>query len=189
MNYSDDEIIALLNRLLEKLHQAGGKNQGSIVVNIYKEGSHHIDHVDNQYFYGSPTPTPQKDGEKGTDAKSQLPEELRTEEAMKLWKIAQDAGYVDENFQPLISRTQAALLALVMAERLDIREKWKVNEIESPREHPFNYEGIYAQAYALYQQSFRNVRGYVVVRRSAEEMKAWRCSMAQNTDTVDTPIF
>ena len=66
---------------------------------------------------------------------------------------------------------------------------FEVESIESPREHPFDYEGIYAQAYALYQQSFRNVRGYVVVRRSAEEMKAWRCSMAQNTDTVDTPIF
>ena len=39
------------------------------------------------------------------------------------------------------------------------------------------------------RKTFRNVRGYVVVRRSAEEMKAWRCSMAQNTDTVDTPIF
>ena len=147
---------------------------------------------------------------------------------------------------------------------------FEVESIESPREHPFDYEGIYAQAYALYQQgfrywfsreeilklqehnrqfetprletelvqqyfrrplgqepgefmpvslalqlvganitqklskemlgrafielgferkTFRNVRGYVVVRRSAEEMKAWRCSMAQNTDTVDTPIF
>ena len=147
---------------------------------------------------------------------------------------------------------------------------FEVESIESPRDHPFDYEGIYAQAYALYQQgfrywfsreeilklqehnrqfetprletelvqqyfrrpvgqepgefmpvslalqlvganitqklskemlgrafielgferkTFRNVRGYVVVRRSAEEMKAWRCSMAQNTDTVDTPIF
>ena len=146
---------------------------------------------------------------------------------------------------------------------------FEVESIESPRDHPFDYTGIYSQAYALYQQGFRywftrdeilklqeynkqfeaprleqelveqyfrkplaqepgefmpvslalqlvganitqklskemlgrafselgferktfhNVRGYIVVRRSAEEMKAWRCCMAQNTDTLDTPI-
>ena len=32
---------------------------------------------------------------------------------------------------------------------------FEVESIESPRSHPFNYEGIYAQAYALYQQGFR----------------------------------
>ena len=32
---------------------------------------------------------------------------------------------------------------------------FEVESIESPREHPFDYEGIYAQAYALYQQGFR----------------------------------
>jgi len=47
---------------------------------------------------------------------------------MVLWQKAQDAGYVDANYQPLISRTQAALLADAMAERLGIKEKWKVFE-------------------------------------------------------------
>ena len=32
---------------------------------------------------------------------------------------------------------------------------FEVESIESPREHPFNYEGVYAQAYALYRQGFR----------------------------------
>jgi len=32
---------------------------------------------------------------------------------------------------------------------------FEVDSIESPREHPFNYEGIYSQAYALYQQGYR----------------------------------
>ena len=32
---------------------------------------------------------------------------------------------------------------------------FEVVSIESPREHPFNYEGIYAQAYALYLDGFR----------------------------------
>ena len=52
MNFNDDEIVGLLNRLLEKLHQADGNNQGSIVLNIYGKGSLHVDHVDTQYLYG-----------------------------------------------------------------------------------------------------------------------------------------
>jgi predicted P-loop ATPase len=32
---------------------------------------------------------------------------------------------------------------------------FEIESIESPREHPFDYEGIYAQAYALYQQGFQ----------------------------------
>ena len=52
MEFNDDEIVALLNRLPEKLHQADSNNQGSIVLNIYGKGSLHVDHVDNQYLYG-----------------------------------------------------------------------------------------------------------------------------------------
>ena len=47
---------------------------------------------------------------------------------MTLWQKAQRAGYVDDDYQPTISRTQSALLADAMAERLGIREKWKVFE-------------------------------------------------------------
>ena len=50
---------------------------------------------------------------------------LATPEAMALWRKAQQAGYVDEHYQPLLSRTQAALLADAMAQRLGIKEKWK----------------------------------------------------------------
>ena len=47
---------------------------------------------------------------------------------MILWQKAQQAGYVDDHYQPLLSRTQSALLADAMAERLGIKEKWKVFE-------------------------------------------------------------
>ena len=57
-----------------------------------------------------------------------LPEPLATEKAMVLWEEAQEAGLVDENYLPLLSRTQSALLADAMAVRLGIREKWKVFE-------------------------------------------------------------
>ena len=33
---------------------------------------------------------------------------------------------------------------------------FEVESIDSPWEHPFNYEGIYGQAYALYRQGFRH---------------------------------
>ena len=126
MEFNDDEIVALLNRLLEKLHQADSNHQGSIVLNIYGKGSLHVDHVDTQNFYGDACPKPQK--EKGNIDAPTLPPLLRTDKAMVLWQKAQDAGYVDANYQPLISRTQAALLADAIAERLGIKEKWKVFE-------------------------------------------------------------
>jgi hypothetical protein len=40
---------------------------------------------------------------------------------MALWRKALQADYVDEHYQPLLSRTQAALLADAMAERLSRR--------------------------------------------------------------------
>ena len=128
MNFNDDEIVGLLNRLLEMLHQTDGNNQGSIVFNVYSSGSLHVDHVDTQNFYGDACPKtktlpdpPCVGREKGNIDAPTLPPLLRTDKAMVLWQKAQDAGYVDANYQPLISRTQAALLADAIAERLGIR--------------------------------------------------------------------
>ena len=123
------EVLKMLNELLEQLHRADKEHQGSIVLNIYEKGSLHVDHVDTQVI-ASPWPPPKRGGnaegrEKGT---GDLPEVLATDEAMVLWKKVQKAGYVDEHYQPLLSRTQAALLADAMAERLGIKEKWKVFE-------------------------------------------------------------
>ena len=74
-----------------------------------------------------PTPDPsQRGGEE--EAAINLPQALATDKAMALWKKAQTAGWVDANYQPTISRTQAAMLADAMAERLGIREKWKTFE-------------------------------------------------------------
>ena len=130
MNFNDDEIVGLLNRLLEMLHQTDGNNQGSIVFNVYSSGSLHVDHVDTQNFYGDACPKPQKEKEKekGKEDTPTLPPSLCTEQAMALWRKAQRAGYVDEHYQPLLSRTQAALLADAMAGQLNIKEKWKVFE-------------------------------------------------------------
>ena len=64
-----------------------------------------------------------KDGERVT-----LPPSLATARVMRMWQRVQQAGYVDDDYQPLLSRTQAALLADAMATRLNIQNKWKTFE-------------------------------------------------------------
>ena len=131
MNINDDEALGFINRLLERLHHADLTNFGSHLQIVYVASG--AQHVETQINMGEKTlhksetlPSPPCVGrEKET---SHLPEVLATDEAMALWKKAQAAGWVDANYQPLISRTQAALLADAMAERLGIREKWKVFE-------------------------------------------------------------
>ena len=127
MNMNDDEALGLINRLLERLHQADLTNFGSHLQIVYVASG--AQHVETQINVGAyPQPLPKGKGVDGAEASKSLPEVLATEAAMALWKKAQAAGWVDANYQPLISRTQAALLADAMAERLGIREKWKVFE-------------------------------------------------------------
>ena len=126
------DVLKMVNELLEQLHRKEKDHQGSIVLNIYGKGSLHVDHVDTQNFYGDACPKtktlPSPPCVGREKESSILPKVLATDEAMALWRKAQDAGYVDDNYQPLISRTQAALLADAMAVRLGIKEKWKVFE-------------------------------------------------------------
>jgi len=87
-----------------------------------------IDHVDTIHF--------RMDGDGtfhfGTVSKLKqdrpLPPELTGDEAQALLAKARDAGFLDEDFQPLVSRPQAALLAYEIARRLKIQNKWKVFE-------------------------------------------------------------
>lgn len=54
--------------------------------------------------------------------------ELETEEARRLFAAAQEAGWVDDDYQPLLSRTMSAVLADRIATLLNIPNKWKVFE-------------------------------------------------------------
>ena len=125
---NNEEILQLLNRLLEELHQADGNNKkGSTVINIYGKGSQHADKIEKQIIYTDACSKLVKDNKETPPP--DLPPSLSTDEAMALWKKAQDAGYVDENYQPLISRTQAAILANTIARILGLKPKWKLFEI------------------------------------------------------------
>ena len=147
--------LELLNRLLEQLHQADYKVLGSIVLNVYKEGCQHVDRVENQYI-GPHTGPPPKEGGKG---KMPLPEALASEEAMALWEKMQAAGYIDEDFQPLLSRSQSALLADAMAERLGIKEKWMVFETLWQRKNMYRdyYKALYLQQSLTFQDKIKRL--------------------------------
>ena len=62
-------------------------------------------------------------------------------------------------FPPLISRTQSALLADAMAERLGIREKWKVFEALWNRKYMYRdyYQALGQQKTLLFQDELKKV--------------------------------
>ena len=128
MNFNnEDEVLALFGRLLERLQQADGDHHSSSPTTfIYvAKGAQNVGSIQNQYLENAPMKS-QPNLPRGVG--EELPEVLATPEAMILWQKAHQAGYVDGRYQPLISRTQSALLADAMAERLGIKEKWKVFE-------------------------------------------------------------
>ena len=161
------DVLKKLNELLEQLHRKDKDHHGSTVF-IYAPGSQY---VDKQFIIGDKEQGKlhkneflRPDGSKRPEVERQirlsqppnnkfdgtgelLPEVLHTEEAMILWQKAQRAGYVDKHYQPLLSRTQSALLADVMAKRLGIKEKWKVFEALWNRKNM--YKDLY---YALNQK-------------------------------------
>ena len=152
MNYNDDDIIELFNRLLERLHQADSKQLGSKIEIVYiASGGQHVETQINIGTASLPNPIPK--------VCPTLPEPLATDEAMALWKKAQAAGYVDDHFQPLISRTQSALLADAMAERLGIREKWKVFEALWNRKNMYRdyYKALNLQQSLAFQDEIKKL--------------------------------
>ena len=127
---NDEEVLDFMTRLLERLHQAGFDQPGSHYQFVYVQACTQQTlpippclgrgvESSGTTLYPAPDPAPERGGEL-------LPEGLKTEKAMALWQKVQSAGHVDEDYQPTISRTKAALLANAMAERLGIKEKWKV---------------------------------------------------------------
>ena len=155
------EVLKMLNELLEQMHRTGHINQGSKIEVVYVASGGQ--HVETQINIGKAQPKPESlpdppcaGKEKGT---SNLPEVLATDEAMALWRKTQQAGYVDEHYQPLLSRTQAALLADAMAERLGIKEKWKVFEALWHRNNMYNdyYRAMNQQQSLTFQDELKQL--------------------------------
>ena len=128
------EVLQKVNELLEKLNWTDHTNHGSKIEFVYvASGGQHVEtQINIENPPKQPTTNPEKEqplpNPLPKKRKPRLPEVLATEEAVEIWKKVQGAGYVDAHYQPLLSRTQSALLADAIAERLGIREKWKTFE-------------------------------------------------------------
>ena len=157
MTITDDEALGFMDRLLEWLRQADLTNFGSRIEVVYVAPG--AQHVDKQYIASPPSPLQKARGVDGSEMSKSLPDELATDEAMALWRKAQQAGYVNEHYQPLLSRTQAALLADAMAERLGIREKWKVFETLWNRKNMYNdyYRAMEQQQSLTFQDKLKEL--------------------------------
>ena len=152
------EVLKMINELLEQQHRTGHPNNGSKIEVVYvASGGQHVETQIN--VETRPHPLPIGRGVNTTKGERILPEVLATDEAMALWEKVQRAGYVDGNFQPLISRTQSALLADAMAERLGIREKWKVFEALWNRKYMYRdyYQALGQQKTLLFQDELKKV--------------------------------
>jgi hypothetical protein len=88
-----------------------------------------------------------------------LPDFLATDEAMALWRKAQAAGWIDDNYQPLLSRTQAALLAHYMAKKLEIKDKWKTFEVLWNRRNMYRdyYKALNLQQSLAFQDEIKKI--------------------------------
>ena len=75
-----------------------------------------------------PQPKKRKEKALAQEERPASPDVLHSTEAMKLWEAAREAGWVDENCQPKLSRPLSAVLADHMATLLSIQNKWKVFE-------------------------------------------------------------
>ena len=156
MSNDEESLLALLCESL-----GGHQHQVPIVINYNYYNApigQHNDHVDTVNF------SMDKDGgifyqRASKTGHSPLPEALATDEAMSLWQKAQRAGYVDDNFQPTISRTQSALLADGMAERLGIKEKWKVFETLWGRKNMYRdyYKALSLQQSLAFQDEMKRI--------------------------------
>ena len=160
MNFNnDEEVLEFFDRLLERLHQAGYDHSGSHITFInVAPGAQYVSHIGTQIF-GSDQPQKPEQKAPSTGATPPLPEVLATPEAMRLWEKVQRAGYVDEHYQPLLSRTQAALLAFEMAARLGIKEKWKVFEALWNRKNMYRdyYKALNLQQSLAFQDEIKKL--------------------------------
>ena len=129
-NNNDNDLVDQINRLLEWLHQSDGQHGSHITLIKVERGAQYINQVGTQVFNTDKSDVSAKDHSPTLESPEppELPEPLATPEAMGLWQKAQQAELVDDNYQPLISNTQSALLANEMSKILKIRNKWKVYE-------------------------------------------------------------
>ena len=172
MSEEDESFLALLWESLCKAMRGNAPVYFNI-NHFNAPGSQLVNSIQTQNIASppnglSPNPSPVREGNlpvregnnKGREKPlEKLPVALRTEAAMVLWRKAREAGYVDENFQPTISRTLSAILAFEMAVRLDITEKWKTFEEAWNRRNMYRdyYKALNMQQALTFQDEIKRI--------------------------------
>ena len=155
MSTEEEQFMALMHESLR-----AQKDCASIVIN-YTCYNAHYDYVDTLYFTfnGDDRIDMKQAGDIQPQEVVVLPDELATDEAMRLWQKLQEAGYVDVNYQPTISRPMAALMADAMATHLGIQEKWKTFEtLWKRRNMRSDYNRAFTQQQSLgFQETLKNL--------------------------------
>ncbi len=109
--------------------------QPHIHINIINgSGNNVIAHVDNNYT------TPYQDkplAQKRANIQvtPTIPDELNNPEVMRLLDIARNEGWLNEQYQPLVSRTKAAILANQIGQICSVEPRWRPFEKLWHREH------------------------------------------------------
>ena len=153
MSTEEEQILALVYESL-RAHL----DRASIVINYTCCHANYVDAF-NFTFGGDDRIDMKQAGNSQPQEVVALPDELATDEAMRLWQKLQDAGYVDVNYQPTISRPMAALMADAMATHLGIQEKWKTFEtLWKRRNMRSDYNRAFTQQQSLgFQEILKNL--------------------------------
>ena len=119
---------------------------------IYVQGSY-IDIHDNENVYLS---VDKAKVNVSTGGQNEVPSVLAESE---LWERLKDEGLVDENGMPTVSRPEAALMADMLATRLNISNKWKMFERLWNRKNMRNdYNTALGQRKSLdFQEKLKNI--------------------------------
>ena len=153
MSTEEEQFMALMHESLR-----AQKDCASIVINYTCCHANYVDAF-NFTFGGDDRIDMKQAGNSQPQEVVALPDELATDEAMRLWQKLQDAGYVDVNYQPTISRPMAALMADAMATHLGIQEKWKTFEtLWKRRNMRSDYNRAFTQQQSLgFQETLKNL--------------------------------
>ena len=103
-----------------------------------------------------------------------LPQELSTERAMLIWKLLQDSHLVDENYQPKVSRTKAAIMAGWFFTQLNMDVRWPLFETLWHRENmrSDHSKGMDQKQMKTFQNKLKDIEASIPKPRTNAQLAA-----------------
>ena len=103
-----------------------------------------------------------------------LPQELSTERAMLIWKLLQDSHLVDENYQPKVSRTKAAIMAGWFFTQLNMDVQWPLFETLWHRENmrSDHSKGMDQKQMKTFQNKLKDIEASIPKPRTNAQLAA-----------------